>query len=90
MPVTLSDDATEKALKSIRRYFAEQLDQEIGELPSRLLLEFVLEEIGPSIYNGAIAEAQVYLRERVADLDGACYMPEFEYWPRAASRRTSR
>ena len=90
MPVTLSDDATEKALKSIRRYFAEQLDWEIGELPSRLLLEFVLEEIGPSIYNGAIAEAQVYLRERVADLDGACYMPEFEYWPRAASRRPSR
>ena len=90
MPVTLSDDATEKALKSIRRYFAEQLDQEIGELPSRLLLEFVLEEIGPSIYNGAIADAQVYLRERVADLDGACYMPEFEYWPRAASRRTPR
>jgi uncharacterized protein (DUF2164 family) len=90
MPVTLSDDATEKALKSIRRYFVEQLDQEIGELPSRLLLEFVLEEIGPSIYNGAIAEAQVYLRERVADLDGACYMPEFEYWPRAASRRTPR
>src|SRR5256885_587591 len=50
----------------------------------------VLEEIGPSIYNGAIVDAQVYLRERVADLDGACYMPEFEYWPRAASRRTPR
>ena len=63
---------------------------EAGIGKSRLLLEFVLEEIGPSIYNGAIADAQVYLRERVADLDGACYMPEFEYWPRAASRRTSR
>jgi len=87
MPVTLSDEATEKALKSLRRYFAEQLDQELGDLPSRLLLEFVVEEIGPSIYNGAIADAQVYLRDRVADLEGACYMPEFEFWPRAASRR---
>jgi len=90
MPVTLSDDATEKALKSIRRYFVEQLDQEIGELPSRLLLEFVLEEIGPSIYNGAIADAQVYLRERVADRAGAACTPEFEDGPQAASGRTCR
>ena len=90
MPVTLPDDTKERALKSIRRYFADQLDQQLGDLPSQLLLEFVLEEIGPSIYNAAIADAQVYLRERVADLDGACYMPEFEYWPRAAGRRGAR
>ncbi len=82
MPVTLSDDAKQKAVGSIRRYFTEQLEQELGELPAKLLLEFFLQEMGPTVYNLAIADAQVYFRERVADLEGACYEPEFAYWKR--------
>ena len=81
--VTLSDDATKQAIASIRRYFAEELDQDIGDLKARLLLEYLLKEIGPSIYNGAIADAQAYLRDRVADLEGACAEPEFAYWPKS-------
>jgi uncharacterized protein (DUF2164 family) len=90
MPITLSDDATAKAIASIKRYTGEQLDQEVGDLQARLLLEFVLKEIGPSVYNAAIADAQTYFRDRVADLEGACYEPEFTYWPGASVRRSSR
>jgi uncharacterized protein (DUF2164 family) len=60
----------------------------MGELQSRLLLEFFLKEIGPSVYNAAIADAQTYLRDRVADLEGACYAPEFAYWPKGTSRKS--
>jgi len=88
MPLELSKDTTDKALASIRRYAAEHLDQEFGELQARLLLEFFLKEIAPSVYNAAIADAQTYLRDRVADLEGACYAPEFAYWPKATSRKT--
>jgi uncharacterized protein (DUF2164 family) len=88
MPVALSDDVAEKAIASIRRYSAEHLDQEMGELKARLLLEFFLEEIAPSVYNTAIADAQTYLRDRVADLEGACYAPEFAYWPKGTSRKS--
>jgi uncharacterized protein (DUF2164 family) len=87
MSITLSDESTEKALGSLRRYFAEELEQDIGTLEARLFLEFLLEEIGPAVYNAAIADAQVYLRDRVADLDGACFAPEFGYWPKQAARR---
>ena len=44
-------------------------------------------EIAPSVYNAAIADAQTYLRDRVADLEGACYAPEFGYWPKATIRK---
>jgi uncharacterized protein (DUF2164 family) len=77
MSITLPDDTTAKALTSLRRYCNDELEHPLGELPARLLLEFILEEIGPSIYNAAVADAQVYLRDRVADLDSACYKPEF-------------
>ena len=87
MPVALSDDVAEKAIASIRRYSAEHLDEEMGELQARLLLEFFLKEIAPSVYNAAITDAQTYLRDRVADLEGACYAPEFAYWPKGTSRK---
>jgi uncharacterized protein (DUF2164 family) len=88
--ITLSDDTTKKALGSLKRYFDEQRDEELGDLQAHLLLEYIVEEIGPSIYNAALADAQVYLRERLEDLDGACGVPEFGYWTKAQGRRSPR
>jgi uncharacterized protein (DUF2164 family) len=90
MTISLPDDARTHSIASIKRYFAEELEQDIGELKAGLLLEFMLKEIAPTIYNGAIADAQTFLRDRLADLDGACSVPEFAYWPSATIRRTSR
>ena len=90
MTISLPDDARKQSVASIKRYFAEELDQDIGELKAGLLLEFMLKEIAPTIYNGAIADAQTFLRDRLADLDGACSVPEFVYWPSASARLTSR
>jgi uncharacterized protein (DUF2164 family) len=87
MPITLSDEITDRAIASIRRYVAEELDQEIGDLKARLMLEFFIKEIGGSVYNAAIADAQTYFRDRVADLEGACSAPEFAYWPKSTGRR---
>jgi len=78
---------TKQAIASIRRYFADELDQDIGDLKARLVLEFILKEIAPSVYNSAIADAQTYLRDRVADLEGACSVPEFAFWERPGVRR---
>ena len=40
-------------------------------------------EIGPAIYNQAIADAQAYFTGRVADLEGVCHEPEFGFWPKS-------
>ena len=90
MSIILSDTARKQSIASIRRYFTEELDQNIGDLKAGLLLEFILTEIGPSIYNGAIGDAQMYMRDRVADLDGLCTAPEFAYWPSSTVRRSTK
>ena len=82
MTIDLAPETRQRLLRSIQRYFKEQLEEEVGELKSSLLLDYVLREIGPTIYNQAIADAQAYLNERVADLDGVLYGPEFGYWKR--------
>jgi uncharacterized protein (DUF2164 family) len=80
MAITLPPDTTKQLHASIKRYFAEHLDEDIGDLKAGLLLDYVLKEIGPVIYNRAIADAQAYFQGRVADLEAVCYEPEFTYW----------
>ena len=86
MPITLSREVSERLEASIKRYVVENLDQEIGDLKARLFLDYVLKEIGPSIYNQAIADAQTYFQERTVDLDGVCFQPEFTYWTPAPKK----
>ena len=86
MSIALTPELKKQSIASIRRYFAESWDLDIGDLKADLLLDYVLKEIGPAIYNRAVADAQVYLRDRVADLDAACYEKEFAYWPPASQR----
>jgi len=72
---------TEKyLLGTIRRFFAEELDTDIGDLKAARVLDFVIQEIGPNIYNQAIADAQSYFTDKTADLAGVHYEPEFDFW----------
>ncbi len=87
MAIALSAEPKKRAIASIRRFFDEQLEQDIGDLKAALVLDYFLREIGPSVHNAAIEHAQAYLRDRVADLDGVCTEAEFGYWPKSASPR---
>lgn len=80
MPIKLSKETRERLGASIQRYFERELEHEIGTLGAQLLLDYVLAEIGPSVYNQAIMDAQQYFQERTMDLDGSCYEPEMTFW----------
>jgi len=86
MAIELEAGARKQALASIKRYFEESWDADVGDLKADLLLDFFLKEIAPSVYNGAIGDAQTWLRDRVADLEAACFEREFAYWPPAPRR----
>ena len=88
--IEISKQARVDAIKSIQRYFEENMTEPIGDLPAGLLLNFLLEEIGPAIYNGAIRNAQARMQQRVADLDGELYADEFLYWPKIDAKRKNR
>ena len=69
-----------RLVKSIKRWLREQTGEEVGDLKAGLYLDFCLREIGPSIYNQAVADVQGLMTVKVADLDGECHEPEFAYW----------
>ena len=80
MTIKLTPETEERLIASIQRYFNVNMDDGIGDLKARLLLDFCVKELGPSIYNQAIIDAQSALQDKVAELDVTCYETEFGYW----------
>lgn len=76
----LDPDTEKYLLESIKRFFAEELETDIGDLKATRVLDYFAAEVGPSIYNQAIADAQAYFADKTADLAGVHYEPEFDYW----------
>ena len=82
MAIEIPKELRDQLISSIKQYFAESLDQDIGELKASLLLDYVLKEIAPTIYNHAVADVQARMQEIISELDGTCFKPEFTYWKR--------
>ena len=80
--MTIELDKTQRAdaIASIERYFEQHLEQRIGNIQAGALLNYILEEIGPSLYNRGVADAQERMRMRVDELDIEVHEDEFRYW----------
>ena len=90
MTIELAKETRQEAIASIERYFRENMEEPIGNIAAGGLLNFFLEEVGPSIYNKAVAEVQERLQNRVMELDIEIHEEEFGYWPRQERQRKPR
>jgi uncharacterized protein (DUF2164 family) len=66
--VELSAENKKTALAEIKQFFEQERDEILGDLASGIILDFILEKIGPVIYNQAVADVQKYMSEKVEDL----------------------
>jgi uncharacterized protein (DUF2164 family) len=80
MSIELPEDVRAAAIASIQRYFDANMDEPIGNIAAGGLLGFFLEEIGPAVYNRAIADAQERMQARIVELDIDLHEEPFQYW----------
>ena len=80
MTIELPKDARAQAIASIERYFRENMEEKIGNVAAGGLLGYFLEEIGPLVYNQAVADVQERLQARIAELDIEVHEEPFQYW----------
>ncbi|AVO42942.1 DUF2164 domain-containing protein [Simplicispira suum] len=80
MSIELPKEARSAAIASIERYFLEEHGERIGNMAAGALLNFFLADIGPAVYNLAVAQAQERMQARVADLDIELHAEAFTWW----------
>jgi uncharacterized protein (DUF2164 family) len=56
------------------------MEEKIGNITAGALLGFFVDEIGPVIYNMAVAEVQERIQTRVMEIDQEVYEDPFQYW----------
>ncbi len=87
MAIELSKEDRAQAIASIERYFLDNFEQKIGNISAGALLGFVLEEIGPSLYNRGVSDAKERMLMRVEELEYEIREDEFQYWQKFNKRK---
>jgi len=70
MEIELKKETREVLIENLKRYFWKERDEEITNLGAELMLDFIVNDIGPYIYNKAIEDSHAYMNERIEDLLG--------------------
>ena len=71
--IEFTREETKQLVGLIQAYFSDELDQEIGQLPAELLLDFIGGKIGVHFYNRGLYDAQAVVAAKVDDISEAIY-----------------
>lgn len=87
MTIEIAKDKRNEVISSLQRYFEANMEEKIGNMTADMLLDFLLEELGPVIYNKAVSDVQTRLQSRIMEVDMEVYEEEFQYWSRQDRKR---
>jgi len=71
--ITFTPAEKERLVQKLKHYFAEELDQEIGQFDAEFLLDFFGEKIGVYYYNRGLNDAQDIFKSRMESISDAIY-----------------
>jgi uncharacterized protein (DUF2164 family) len=80
MTIEIAREKRMEAIASLQKYFEKEMEEKIGNITASALLDFMLDELGPIVYNKAVADVQERLQARVMEVDMEVYEDEFQYW----------
>lgn len=69
MKIKLPQEHMLQMKSRIRHFFWEERGEEIGDLAAGNLLEFMLRELAPFVYNHAIQDARTVLLQKMASME---------------------
>ena len=75
-PISFDKETRNEIVSRIQRYFADELDQDIGPIPAEMVLNFFTATIGGFYYNQGLADAQAVFGKSLDDVNDMIYALE--------------
>lgn len=69
IPIKLPKEEKDELVRKVQAYFQEERSETIGDLGAELLLDFMIQAIGPHIYNKAVADVKMFVSEKFAYIE---------------------
>lgn len=68
--IELGTELQQDAIRDLKAYFLQERDEELSDFQAASILDFFLSNIGPYIFNQALADAHALMSDRIEDLFG--------------------
>ncbi len=75
MSAGLSEERRERLLRDLEGFYLEEFDESLSRFRAEQLLDFLLNALGPPIYNQAVQDARAFMQHKLDELDGEVYAP---------------
>jgi uncharacterized protein (DUF2164 family) len=72
----LSLEQKQALINQVQNYIQMELGENIGDLAAENMVEFMLQTIGPLVYNEALKDARNVINERILSLEDELYTLE--------------
>jgi uncharacterized protein (DUF2164 family) len=66
--IELPKDTRDALTRALSRYLKDELDVEVTGFDAQFLLDFIIETMGPHVYNQGLADAQALLAKKLDEL----------------------
>lgn len=66
--IKLTQPIKETIIHELQTYFENEREETLGNIGAELLLDFILKEIGPMIYNQALIDTHELMEEKLEDI----------------------
>ena len=73
-PLTLTDDRREALAAHLRRLFAAEFDEDLSAFRADAIIDLMLKQLGPSVYNQAVEDVRAHMQGKLDDLSGEVWV----------------
>lgn len=73
IPLKIPREEKLQLIVSLQQFFEMERSEEIGELAAENLLDYMLKELSPYVYNQAIADARKVVEQQMLGLEDELY-----------------
>jgi len=66
--IKLTQPIKEKIIYELQSFFANEREEDLGNIGAELMVDFILKEVGPMIYNQALIDVHELMEEKLEDI----------------------
>jgi uncharacterized protein (DUF2164 family) len=76
IPIKLPKEQKDEIIERLIAFYDEERSESIGHLGAEQLLDFMIKEIGPFIYNKAMEDARTVVLQKASEIEDELYAME--------------
>jgi uncharacterized protein (DUF2164 family) len=66
--IALTKEQRAVMISAIKYYFLKERDEDLGDLASGFILDFIIERLAPEFYNQGVYDSYKFMNDRIEDL----------------------